>query len=115
MARLITRKWIALDAVSMASNQTSSSTDLAFKDKGRAYAVWSGATNLTGTLDVQISNDNVTWRTITAVTIPLDSASGSHEIVLPSMDFNYLRFKYTAGTENSGSLTIEFNAAIEGA
>lgn len=114
MAKGIMRNWPAFSSQALTADANSEATDLIFMDKARAYVVWSGAVALTASLDVEISSDKAVWRSILASPIVLSAASGTHEIVFPSIDFSYLRFRIRANAESAGTISISMNASSEG-
>lgn len=116
MPRSIVRNWKAISNAEINTSPESEPTDAAFLDKGRAYIEWAGANILSARLEVLISNDKETWRDIIEPTAPivLDSASGSHEVSFPNIDFAYLKFRVDANGETLGSVNISFTASTVG-
>jgi len=114
MSRGVMRNWKAFTDQALTADANSDPTDLIFMDKGRAYIAWSGAVGGTATLDVEVSNDKVTWRSIMLNVITLTAGSGTHEMVFPEIDFSYLRFKILANAESGGTISINMNAQSEG-
>lgn len=114
MARSIMRKWKAFNDQPLTADANSDFTDLSFHDKGRAYVSATGAVAGTATLDVEVSNDKLTWRSIMTTVITIAAGTSTHEIVFPSIDFGYLRFKLLANAESAGTISVQMNASAEG-
>ena len=106
------------DAVSIATNQTSGETNVAFLDYGLIDINWTG-TSPVGVLNMQIleiaADRNTTdkvdvWRTVNFTgavgggDIPISGNSGSHTIQIGKMPSTKIRMAYTA-TSGVGNLT----------
>lgn len=114
--RSIIRNWKAIEDAPINSSPESDLTDAAFLDKGRAYIKWIGANVLSAKVEVLISNDKETWRDIIEPTAPivLNSASGTHEISFPNIDFAYLKFRIDANGETLGTVSVSLTASTVG-
>jgi len=104
--------------VSIATNQTSEETNVAFLDFGIIDIEWTGSSPV-GNINVEIckvqSDKNLLnkideWETLNfsnavgGENIPISGASGSHRIILTKLPSTKIRLKYIA-TSGTGTMT----------
>ena len=107
----VVKSYNSFDNVSLAANQTSPVTDIAFKDNIGIIVDWSGTAPL-GELIVEATNDdnevdasNWTWVALDfGNTITINGATGNHLINISQAPFNKIRLRY-ARTSGTGNLT----------
>jgi hypothetical protein len=116
----ILRPFKMLNAVSMASNQTSSVTNVVNIDIAHILVEWSG-TSPVGTLAVQARHNqestNITgsWFDLDGLSaIAISGNTGSHQILLNELPFSEIRLVYTF-TSGTGSLTATIQGKVVGA
>ena len=72
-------------------------------------ANWSGVNGVTGTLQVQGSNDQTTWINIgSAYTITTASGSEAFNISMASDPFEYIQLVYSHSTNTAGTITVTY-------
>jgi hypothetical protein len=72
---------------------------------GSVQVVWEGIDAGTGTLEIQVSNDNIHWNCYSdQTTIPAGSESQIYEF--NKFTTRYLRVKWTKNTVSAGTITI---------
>jgi hypothetical protein len=90
---------------SMTSTYTSPSQQLAFMINACIQAVFTGTP--VGTLDLQVSNDNVNWTVYTGSSTTVNGA-GSFAWLLADIGFPWIQVVYTASS-STGSLSVTVN------
>lgn len=98
----------AFDSQSMASNATSQSLNIQQAAGYSVQAVWSG-TSPVGTFEIQGSNDNTNFTTITSSPIAISGDTGSLLVNVEFAQYGYTRVKYNFSS-GVGSLTVHINA-----
>lgn len=96
------------DAQSMGSTVTSESLNI---QQAKGYAVqasWTG-TSPVGTFEVQGSNDNVIFTSVTSSPIAISGNSGDFLLNVENAQYGFMRVKYNY-TSGVGSLTVYVNA-----
>ena len=98
-----------LNAVPANASITSSSVFfLPFNVMG-IVANWSGVNGVTGTLQVNGSNDQSTWIPIgSAYTITTVSGSEAFNLSMASDPFEYIQLVYSHSTNSAGSITVTY-------
>ena len=72
-------------------------------------ANWSGINGVTGTLQVQGSNDQTTWIAIgSPYTITTASGSEAFNISMASDPFEYIQLVYAHSTNTTGTITVTY-------
>jgi hypothetical protein len=105
--------WAALDAVSMATDQTSAVTDALNTDNIGLIVSWTGTAPV-GELFIDVTNDTDlvdaaawTWVPLTfSSNITITGNTGDHDISLNFLPFAKLRVRY-ARTSGTGTLTVK--------
>jgi len=105
---------VILTSSSAATNQTSSEIETDSATWGSFQVNWA---SLTGTLDavvqVEVSDDQVTWIPKTDATFTISTATGQNSISLNgSLTSAYVRVTYTATGVNGG--TVSMYATVKG-
>lgn len=87
--------------------------DVSDKDIGGLQLVWKNATSsdnfaTKGQFDVQISNDGLNWNTLvdsnnTEVVIAVGAANGNVHVRLITIDFKWIRLKWTKNNSTGGT------------
>lgn len=93
------------NAQSGASTITGTGVNIQWLDNLGFEFVWTGT--LTGTLEIDVSNDNSNWVLFApdlSITNPAGSASSSVTLI-KNCPFAWVRFKYTASS-GTGNLTV---------
>ena len=112
-----------LDAVSIATNQTSDKTNVESVDQGTIHINWASGSTPVGVITVEASNSTeLEFNASTETWIELDfgtainvsGTSGDHQIVFDSMPFRYIRIIYTRSS-GSATLSANFHAKTLGA
>jgi hypothetical protein len=106
----VTKPYKLLDAVSMASNQTSTVINTEYWDNVGFLVNWTGASG-TGEIFVDVSNDKdespSNWVELDfGNPISITGASGSHIININQLPFAKMRLRYSELTTAAGSLTV---------
>lgn len=89
--------------------------DVTYYNQGSMHVVWSGATSsdgftMQGQLAVETSNNRADWEQLvdstgTAVTIPINMASGHVLIRKMYVDWKFIRFNWTKNNSTGGQAT----------
>jgi hypothetical protein len=110
----VLKSYKMLDAVNMASTQTSDATSVINLDSASIHVVWSAATGA-ATITVEARNgEHDSWYTLDfGSAIATSGASGDHQISLFQLPFTDIRIKTTAAS--AGSLTATITAKVTGA
>lgn len=95
-----------INAGDMSGNITSPSQQVTFMINACVQAVYAGSP--TGTLKLQISNDNVNWTDYSGSSQAI-SAAGSFAYLLADIGYPWLRVVYTF-TSGTGTLNVTINA-----
>ena len=106
-----------LDAVSLASNQTSSETNVTHLDRASVSIDWTGS-DAVGTVEFEARKINANeavadadWRTLDfGATIDITGASGNHEVLFNSLDFTEFRVKFVRTSGTTGTITAVLTA-----
>jgi hypothetical protein len=95
-----------VDAHSLGASFNSSSLELPLVELLSAQLIWTDSGSLSGTVNLQASNDNTNW-----VSVGSQALSGSSTAMINKSDilYKYVRIAYTR-TAGSGSLTVLVNA-----
>lgn len=108
-----------MNNVSIATNQTSDETNVAFMDYGIIDISWTGSSPV-GNVNVEIckvqADKNIAnkideWEALNfnnavgGENIPISGASGSHRVILNRMPSTKIRVKYIA-TSGTGNMTV---------
>lgn len=98
-----------LDAVSMASNQTSAVVELKEFSLFCVQYVITGFSATTATLDLQASNDGINYVSVQSITPTL--ATENDMINVEKAGYNFVRVQYTQ-TGGAGTLTVIINGKV---
>lgn len=71
--------------------------------------VWTGASSPVGTVELQGSNDNSTFTSISDSVLAVSGSSGSCLINYDFPNFGYVRVKYTRTSGSGGTVTCTIN------
>lgn len=108
------------DEVDASTDQISAITHVAQSDKASIYVSWSNGSTFSGTLEVQVRQNNkevpeLPWFTLDLGTaITLSGASGDHQIYLTEMPFDQVRLNFT-NSAGSADLTATIFTKTVGA
>lgn len=98
-------------AATMGGNITSTVIDLDYLQGYAVQAVWTGTP--TGSLAIQVSNDQVVWSSLAGVSpVALSGAAGNTMFNVPQSFFRYTQLVYTF---TSGTGTLSANACVKAA
>ena len=114
MARIVFETNLGVNAFPLnTANDEFKGFDVSDKDIGGLQVVWSGATSSDaftskGKFDVQISNDGLNWNTLkdtvnADVSIEIGVAAGNTHIRLITIDFKWIRLKWTKNNSTGGT------------
>jgi len=75
---------------------------------GTIQGVWTGADATDGTAQIEVSNDGTNWNNLGGNDgrATLSSAEDTQVWILSDINYKYLRFAYTNGTNTAGTITI---------
>jgi hypothetical protein len=109
MSKQVLIPQIALNAVSMASNQVSASFPTQYVDNLGIQLVWSGASP-GGSIRIQVSMDQVTWISLqtmpgTDLVISPGGSAGNAYVDVTQTTAPHMRVNYTTAGGSVGSLT----------
>lgn len=78
---------------------------------------WTGGAATNGNIGIEYSLDNVVWHSLDfKTTIPTDTASGSHQLLITEITFPYARPRYDqVNGASTGTLKVELSCSTKGA
>lgn len=105
MARKNVLSYAMLDDANLASNITSSSTNVINLDKASIHISWAGSSPV-GTFTVEARNsEKDAWYTLDfGAAITVSGASGDHQLIFNDLPFYEIRLQYVA---TSGAGTVD--------
>ena len=104
-----------VDAVAMGADITSDKLDIDPTDILNFLVAWSAGATPVGTIEIQYSNDNITWRPLNfGSSIAVSGNSGDHDIMVEKCNYKYLRFFYDRSSGNA-TMNVEVRGKTIGA
>jgi hypothetical protein len=80
--------------------------------QGSLQAIWSGLDALTGTLELEVSNDNINWNCYGGVVeVTMTPAADNQIYEFQKFMSRYVRVKYTKNTVTTGTIKIVTHGA----
>jgi len=118
MRKNLVKDFVALVAGSMAlASLTGALTVVNQHDLLSYVFTWTGGNTTNGSIGIDASLDGLTWFPLDfEQTISVDGATGSHQLLVNKVGFNYTRPTYTrVNGAATGSLTVELFCSNVGA
>lgn len=104
----------AITSHSMASSFNGTPVNIQYQDNIAVQLVWTGA-NPVGTINIQVSLDNiapVTWTTITGTSVTPGGTPGNAFINLTQLAAPWIRIMYVTAGGSVGNLTATIGAKM---
>jgi hypothetical protein len=100
------------ETLTLSADAQSTAVDCRYYDRFSYQLDWSGLATTTSTIIPQVSNDGSTWADLEniwdTVKYTLDATSGTQVWIFTEAPARYVRLKYTAETNTTGTGTLLF-------
>lgn len=96
-----------LSSIAMNSDETSEPIEMLYLEKGAIQFIWSGGDASDGKIFVEISCEPkaLNFVTIPKGELPTSTVNGTALVQMPDICYRWLRVRYTAGSNTTGSLS----------
>jgi len=74
-------------------------------NRGMISATWLGNDGFSGTMEIEISQDNINWNSLGGK-ITLSNAADCQSWILTEISYRFVRLKYTQDTATTGTVAI---------
>lgn len=102
--------WQGSETLTLTGDTTSTAIDCRYYDRFAYQLDWSGLTGVTSTIIPQVSNDGSTWADLDNywddISFLVDATSGTQMWIFREIPARYVRLKYTANGNSTGSGTL---------